>query len=92
MRLPRIHTPQVLQAGARFELEPGQAHYIARVLRMRAGDALILFNGAGGQYQATLATVAKNTVVVTTGEFEPVERESPLAPGEPRAGPEHSRG
>ena len=79
MRLPRIHTDQALQAGARVELEPGQAHYIARVLRMRAGDALILFNGAGGQYPATLEAVGKHAVVVTTGEFEPVERESPLA-------------
>ena len=79
MRLPRIHTDQALQAGARVELEPGQAHYIARVLRMRAGDALILFNGAGGQYPATLEAVGKNAVAVTIGEFEPVERESPLA-------------
>ena len=79
MRLPRIHTDQALQAGARVELEHGQAHYIARVLRMRAGDALILFNGAGGQYPATLEAVGKHAVVVTTGEFEPVERESPLA-------------
>ena len=79
MRLPRIHIDQALQAGARVELEPGQAHYIARVLRMRAGDALILFNGAGGQYPATLEAVGKHAVVVTTGEFEPVERESPLA-------------
>jgi len=79
MRLPRIHTARALQAGARIELEPDQAHYISRVLRMRAGDALILFNGSGGQYPATLATVAKNMVVVTTGDFEPVERESPLA-------------
>lgn len=78
MRIPRIHTEQALQAGARVELEQGQAHYIARVLRMRAGDALILFNGAGGQYPATLEAVGKNVVVVTTGAFEPVERESPL--------------
>ena len=79
MRLPRIHTDQALQAGARVELEPGQAHYIARVLRMRAGDALILFNGAGGQYPATLEAVGKHAVVATTGKFDPAERESPLA-------------
>jgi len=79
MRLPRIHTAQALQAGARVELEQRQAHYVARVLRMRAGDALILFNGTGGQYPATLQTVGKNAVVVSTGDFEPLERESPLA-------------
>jgi 16S rRNA (uracil1498-N3)-methyltransferase len=78
MRIPRIHTPQSLRADTRIELEQGQAHYVARVLRMRAGDALMLFNGTGGQYPATLETVAKNAVVVSTGKFEPVERESPL--------------
>lgn len=78
MRIPRIHTEQVLEPNRSIELEAGPAHYIARVLRMRVGDQLILFNGCGGQYRATIEAVDKKSVVVATGEFEALERESNL--------------
>jgi len=78
MRIPRIHTGQPLQAGASFDLEPGPSQHIARVLRMRAGDALILFDGLGGEYPATISAVDKKTVTVSTGENLAREAESPL--------------
>ena len=79
MRIPRIHTGQALQAEATFDLEPGPSQHIARALRMREGDELVLFDGRGGQYRATIANVGKKQVSVSTGAHESVERESPLA-------------
>jgi 16S rRNA (uracil1498-N3)-methyltransferase len=77
-RAPRIFTDQPLAANASVELEAGSARHVGRVLRMQAGDPLVLFNGAGGQYRATISTADRKSVVVDTGEFDPVERESAL--------------
>ncbi|NND69008.1 MAG: 16S rRNA (uracil(1498)-N(3))-methyltransferase [Halioglobus sp.] len=79
MRLTRIYTLQALHSGASFVLEPGPSRHIARALRMNSGDALTLFDGRGGEYLATIDAIDKKSVSVTTGEHDPVERESGLA-------------
>ncbi len=79
MRIPRVHTAQALHPDTRVELEAGPAHYIARVLRMRVGSPLVLFDGSGGQYPATVEALGRNSVVVITGEHEQQECESGLA-------------
>lgn len=78
MRCPRIHSPQPLAAQATFELAAEASHHLARVLRMQAGDALVLFNGDGGEYPATIAAVDKRSVTVTTGQRAENVPESPL--------------
>ncbi len=79
MRVPRIHTGQPLHAQGRFELEPGPSQHLSRALRMQAGDALVLFDGHGGEYPAQIAEVGKRAVTVTTGGHVSREAESPLA-------------
>ena len=49
-----------------------------RVLRLREGDALTLFDGRGGEYPARIARAGKQGVVVVTGERVDSECESPL--------------
>lgn len=78
MRIPRIYTAQLLQGNASIELEPGPSQHIARALRMRAGDAMILFNGQGGEYPAEITAIDKKTVTVLTRAQEMRESESPL--------------
>ena len=78
MRIPRIYTGQELQANAAIVLEPGPSQHLSRVLRMKAGDALVLFNGSGGQYSATISAIDRKAVVVATTALDPVECESPL--------------
>jgi 16S rRNA (uracil1498-N3)-methyltransferase len=78
MRIPRIFTGQALQANTEVVLEPGPSRHLSRVLRMKAGDALVLFNGSGGQYPATISELGRQSLVVTTGSFEAIERESGL--------------
>ena len=79
MRIPRIYTAQLLQGNASIELEPGPSQHIARVLRMRAGDELILFNGQGGEYPAEITAIDKKTVAVLTRGQEMQDCESSLA-------------
>ncbi|MEJ2565823.1 MAG: 16S rRNA (uracil(1498)-N(3))-methyltransferase, partial [Gammaproteobacteria bacterium] len=39
---------------------------------------LILFNGEGGEFAATVTDIDKRTVTVAVGDFQPTEREPPL--------------
>lgn len=75
---PRVHCPLPLGAGEELELPAGPAQHL-RVLRLRAGDALTVFNGEGGEYPAELLVLDKRSARVRLGELRAVERESPLA-------------
>jgi len=48
------------------------------VLRLRAGEPLILFDGRGGEYDARILVAARERVEAEVGERRDVERESPL--------------
>jgi len=78
MQAPRLHVDLPLAAGRRITLPEVAGHHVARVLRLRAGDALTVFDGRGGEYRATLARVSRGAVVADVGAHEPVDRESPL--------------
>lgn len=77
-RRARLYVEAELQAGFRFELPEGAAHHAARVLRLRDGDAVVLFDGRGGEYEARLSMPGK-AVWAETGERRDPARESPLA-------------
>ena len=48
---PRVYVDAALEAGE-LSLEDAPAHHLARVLRLREGDALTVFNGRGGEWHA----------------------------------------
>ena len=53
--LPRFFVPAGLAPGAAVELPDEAAHHAIRVLRLNDGDAVVLFDGSGGEWQAQLA-------------------------------------
>lgn len=81
--IPRFHCPPAactLAPGAQVELPEAAAHHAVKVLRMQAGDALILFDGEGGEWRAELAKVGPGrTARVALKAFVARECESPLA-------------
>ncbi|TDG15667.1 16S rRNA (uracil(1498)-N(3))-methyltransferase [Seongchinamella unica] len=79
MRIPRIYTTAALAPHGSFELEAGPSQHLARALRMQVGEALVVFDGRGGEYPATLSAIGKKQVSITTGKHNPREAESPLA-------------
>lgn len=79
MRVPRLYLPQKLSPGQAVALPTDRRHYLTRVLRLQAGAPLILFDGTGGQYQATLADAGPTAGHALIGAFDDQERESPLA-------------
>jgi len=54
------------------------AHHISRVLRMKAGDALSLCDGAGNEYDAVITAISQDAVSCTVGERHASEAESPV--------------
>lgn len=78
MRIPRIYTPQPLSCDNSVVLDGSGARHLSSALRMKAGQAIILFNGEGGEYAAELTQVSKNTVTAAVLEHLEINRESPL--------------
>ena len=78
MRLTRVHVDAELHSGLQLTVTGSAGNHIARVLRLRVGDALTLFNGQGGEYGASIEEIRRDTVVVTVLEHREMERESPF--------------
>ena len=78
MSTPRFYLDQPLAPGARFNLPPGPARHAARALRLAVDDAVVLFNGRGGEYNARIERINKDEVTVSLTGFADVERESRL--------------
>lgn len=60
MSIPRLYLDQPLDAGQPVPATPGQAHYLGSVMRRGPGDAVLLFNGLDGEWQASIATLRKD--------------------------------
>ncbi len=77
-RVPRLYVDAELHPRSKLSLPEDAAHRAARVLRLRDGDAVVLFDGRGSEYEARLAMRARGQVVAETGERRDPECESPL--------------
>ena len=78
-RVPRFFTSASLRAGGATQLPEEAAHHAVHVLRLRAGDALTLFDGRGGEYAGRIAAIERLRVTVDVLAHRALERESPLA-------------
>jgi 16S rRNA (uracil1498-N3)-methyltransferase len=78
MRLTRVYCDGPLVTGAELRLPAAGAYHVARVLRMREGGTLNVFDGAGQEYQAEIARVEGDAVTVRLGTQASAPTESPL--------------
>lgn len=78
MRIPRIFTEQALNLDARISLQGDAANHLLKVLRMKAGRALVLFNGDGKEYPATIESCDKKTALLHINQVVDSPRKSPL--------------
>jgi 16S rRNA (uracil1498-N3)-methyltransferase len=76
-RTPRLFVTAPLGPGLTVTLDAAQNHYLAGVMRMSAGDPVLLFNGEDGEWKARLAGTAKRNAVLTV---EAITRPQP-SPG-----------
>ena len=70
----RLHVPQPLSAGAAVLPTLDQSRYLTQVMRLKAGDALLVFNGVDGEWRCVVAEVLKKGVVLRAEE--PVRAQS----------------
>lgn len=81
MPLPRIHCDQRLGPGAQFSLSAEAAQHVAKALRLKQGDSIVVFDGSGGEYEATLQRIDKDRVDVKLGAWRDAEVEPPIRVG-----------
>ncbi len=74
-RMQRLFLDLPLVAGDTLSVDGPQAHYLATVLRMKAGDAVLVFNGSDGEWRAEIGEVRKKALTLV-----PVEQTRPQPP------------
>ncbi|WP_421418839.1 16S rRNA (uracil(1498)-N(3))-methyltransferase [Pseudoalteromonas lipolytica] len=78
MRVPHIYQPSVITLDNLVPLDEDAAGHIGRVLRMKVGEQVSIFNGEGGEYLSEIIEVSKKNVVVQPLKFIDHDVESPL--------------
>ena len=79
MRLIRVHVESALVPGSRVTFGGTAAAHITRVLRLKAGDAVSLFNGDGNDYPSRLVGFGRNQVEAEVTGSASARAESRLA-------------
>jgi 16S rRNA (uracil1498-N3)-methyltransferase len=76
--MPRFYSPPPLPLSGTFDLPPDAAHHASRVLRLRVGEAVEIFDGIGNECQGLIAGVSGKRVTITEITATGNKRESPL--------------
>jgi 16S rRNA (uracil1498-N3)-methyltransferase len=78
-RLPRLFVDTALAPGATVVLERDQSNYLGNVLRLAAGDTILVFNGRDGEWQASIAGRKRPDSLTITARTRPQDRLRDLA-------------
>ncbi|MBO1907419.1 16S rRNA (uracil(1498)-N(3))-methyltransferase [Microvirga sp. 3-52] len=65
---PRLFIDAPLQAGARIALDRGQANYLLNVLRLKAGETVLIFNGRDGEWRAEVMVEGRKAADLVCAE------------------------
>jgi 16S rRNA (uracil1498-N3)-methyltransferase len=76
--MPRFYCDAPLASSQTLELPPVAARH-AQVLRLQPGDAVTLFNGQGGEFDARITRMGRSSVDAEVGAHHPLEREAARA-------------
>lgn len=74
----RFFLPDVQPGEGEFPLDPGDANKICRVLRLRPGAEISIWDGSGREYRARITRIAGQSVYVQTAGQRENDQESPL--------------
>ena len=64
----RLHVTSSLSVGAAVAPTLDQSRYLTQVMRLKAGDDLLVFNGRDGEWRASIAEVLKKGVILRAEE------------------------
>lgn len=78
MTISRIFQPVTLKIRTSITLDEAATHHLARVLRAKIGEIVIIFNGEGGEYAGVITHIDKKAVTVELQKFIDRDPESAL--------------
>src|ERR1700754_3138270 len=78
-RKPRLFVDTPLAAGEKVGLERGQSNYLGNVLRLVAGDTILVFNGRDGEWQASISGRKRPDGLRIVAQTRPQDRLPDLA-------------
>ena len=78
MRVPRIYQSMALASGQIIDLDAQATSHLTRVLRLRVGDALFVFNGRGSEFEGTVTAIERRAASIQLGKAHHQNVESPL--------------
>ena len=76
--MARFYCPLPLHTGDALSLPPSAARHV-QVLRLQPGGVITLFNGQGGEFEATVTRMGRSDVEVLIGAHSATEREAACA-------------
>jgi 16S rRNA (uracil1498-N3)-methyltransferase len=76
--IPRFYCPDLMVGRRRVALPDAASHHAARVLRLKEGDLVRLFDGRGGEWDAAIARIDPRGVEVEAGEARAAASEPAL--------------
>ena len=71
---PRLFVNAPLNAGQAVPLERNQSNYLGNVLRLAAGDTILVFNGRDGEWQAEITGRKRPDALVPMASTRPQDR------------------
>lgn len=77
-RSPRLFVDTDLMAGAEVALDRSQSNYLGNVLRLAAGETILVFNGRDGEWQAAVAGRKRPDHLQVVAQNRPQDRLSDL--------------
>ncbi|TBR43876.1 16S rRNA (uracil(1498)-N(3))-methyltransferase [Marinomonas agarivorans] len=78
MRIPRIYVDLPLAENQTFDLPDPAFQHVCKVLRCKENHPVMVFNGTGGEYTATLCQVEKRQAKIHTTAYHALQNESPI--------------
>jgi 16S rRNA (uracil1498-N3)-methyltransferase len=78
-RSPRLFIDAALAAGETVALERSQSNYLGNVLRLSAGDKILVFNGRDGEWQASILGRKRPDSLAIVAQTRPQDRLPDLA-------------
>ena len=73
-RTPRLFIDAPLKAGESVALERNQSNYLGNVLRLAAGDTVLVFNGRDGEWRAQIAGRKRPDLLTVMEQTRPQDR------------------
>ena len=77
MPLRRIFSDEALREGRTVRLSGEAANHIAKVLRLKAGDTVVAFDGSGQDFVAEITGIRRDEVSILVGAGRETSAESP---------------